>query len=185
MGRLIAPKHKISDAQRVREEEGVHYLKQMGSQLLGHVVQGSYPARLSPGVAQTCKGTKELVRPGQGARKGPRSPSLPAERPRSPARGIVPELFFYFFLFFFFFSGNPAKGTPTGALSPDSRRPSARPRGYVSSQRYPSPAMSRRTPTCRDKEPGTLGRGRPRAPGRLPARPQPHWAVCVCVWSGI
>lgn len=47
----------------------------MRSELLGHVIQGPYSARLSPGVAQTCKGTKELVRAGTGAR-----PALPPRR---------------------------------------------------------------------------------------------------------
>lgn len=69
---MITPQNQASDGQRVQEEEGVHYLKQMRSELLGHVIQGPYPARLSPGVAQTCKGTKELVRAGTGAR-----PALP------------------------------------------------------------------------------------------------------------
>lgn len=83
---MLTSQHRACDAQRVRGEEGVHYLKQMGSELLGHVIEGPYPARLSPGVAQTCKRTKALVRAGSGA--GPTLPpwrdALPATRPLSP-----------------------------------------------------------------------------------------------------
>jgi len=62
----------------------------VGSELLGHAVQGPYPARLSPGVAQTCKGTKQPVRAGSRGRARPASPAgqglpaPPATRPLSP-----------------------------------------------------------------------------------------------------
>lgn len=122
-----------------------------------------------------------MVRPGQGARKGTRPPSLPSpplpsERPRFPARGVVPELFFLFFLSLFILE-IPPRVLPQ-ALFPQR---AARPTGCVSPQRSPSSAIPRRTPTYRDKEPRTLVRGRPRAPGRLPTLPQPHRAVCVCL----
>lgn len=118
---------------------------------------------------------------GKGLGRGhvpPPSPPLlsPPSGPASQHGASCPSFFFLFFLSLFILE-IPPRVLPQ-ALFPQR---AARPTGCVSPQRSPSPAVSRRTPTCRDKEPGTLVRGRPRAPARLPARPQPRRAVCVCL----